>query len=109
MFGIILIIAVVAGGGYIAITEVNKATWQKFQTGDICNVPCTSLSAGNVTDDAALKTFLAGFTTVTVRVSNVVLDATAGLGHGIVPGFPLTLNFPLTSIASLDRGGSRIV
>lgn len=109
MFGIALLAALVLGGGYIVVTEVNKATWQKLQLGDIAMVPFERLSVGNPTDDAALKTFLAGFVTQVVKVQNVVVDAAKGLGHGTVLGFPATVSFPLETIASIDRNGMRIV
>lgn len=109
MFGIILLAVVVVGGGYIAVTEINKTTADKLQPGDAAMVPVDQLSVGEAAGDAALKAFLAGFVQVVARVTNVVSDKPKSLGHGTIQGFPLTVSFPLGAIASIDRNGTRVV
>lgn len=109
MFGIILLAAVVIGGGYIVVTESNKTTADKLKPGDAAFVNASSIAVGSSADDAQLKAFLAGFMAVTVRVSNVVADTTKKLGHGTIIGFGPTVSFPLDAIASIDRNGTRIV
>jgi hypothetical protein len=109
MFGLVVLAAVVLGGGYIAFTEINKTTGQKVKDGDGVFVPVEKLSTGVAADDLALKAFLGGLVSVVAKVTNVTVDAVKGLGHGNLIGFPATVSFPLESVASIDRNGTRIV
>lgn len=109
MFGIVLLAAVILGGGYIAITEINKPTGQKLQPGDNAFVPLDQLSCDLPTDALALKTFLAGFVSVVAKVTNVVKDTAIDTAHGDLVGFPAKVSFPLNAVASIDRNGTKIV
>ncbi len=109
MFGIIVIVAVVAVGGYIGISEMNKTTGEKVKAGDSVFVPLDQISALNPVDGAPLGAFLKGFTSMVAKVTNVIPGATHELMTGNIIGFPGGVSFPRQSVASIDRNGTRIV
>lgn len=109
MFGIIVIAAVVIGGGIIAAIEVNKTTGEKVKTGDSVFVPLEQLTTVNPVAQIPLRAFLTGFTSLVAKVSGVIPGATPSMLTGNIVGFPDSVTFPRNAVASIDRNGSRIV